>query len=74
MSDTARKNTVGFIGLGMMGSPMATNILKVGHPLVVYDIDPKKNARFAELGAKVGDGPADVAKWSRIVVTMVDTT
>jgi 3-hydroxyisobutyrate dehydrogenase-like beta-hydroxyacid dehydrogenase len=74
MSDTARNNTVGFIGLGMMGSPMATNILKVGHPLVVYDIDPRKNARFAEFGAKVGDGPADVAKRSRIVVTMVDTT
>jgi 3-hydroxyisobutyrate dehydrogenase-like beta-hydroxyacid dehydrogenase len=53
---------------------MATNILNAGHPLVVYDIDPKKNARLVDLGAKVGNGPADVAKQSRIVVTMVDTT
>jgi 3-hydroxyisobutyrate dehydrogenase-like beta-hydroxyacid dehydrogenase len=74
MSDTARNKTVGFIGVGMMGSPMATNILNAGHPLVVYDIDPKKNARLVDLGAKVGNGPADVAKQSRIVVTMVDTT
>jgi 3-hydroxyisobutyrate dehydrogenase len=74
MSGTARNNTVGFIGLGMMGGPMATNILKAGHPLLVYDIDPEKNARLAELGAKVGNGPADVAKQARIVVTMVDTT
>lgn len=44
MNDTARNNMVGFIGLGMMGDPMATNILSAGHPLVVYDIDPKKNA------------------------------
>lgn len=74
MNDTARNNTVGFIGLGMMGGPMAINILKAGHPLVVYDIDPEKNARLTELGATVGTGPADVAKQSRIVVTMVDTT
>jgi 3-hydroxyisobutyrate dehydrogenase-like beta-hydroxyacid dehydrogenase len=72
MSD--RNSSVGFIGLGMMGAPMATNILKHGHKLVVYDIDEKKNARFQELGATVAAGPADVARRARIVITMVDTT
>ena len=74
MTDNTRHDTVGLIGLGLMGGPMAANILKGGHPLVVYDIDPKKNAQFAALGAKVGSGPADVARQARIVVTMVDTT
>jgi 3-hydroxyisobutyrate dehydrogenase-like beta-hydroxyacid dehydrogenase len=72
MSD--RNSSVGFIGLGMMGAPMATNILKHGHRLVVYDIDVKKNAHFQQLGATVASGPADVARQARIVITMVDTT
>ena len=39
MSKQAREQTVAFVGLGMMGGPMAENLLKKGHPLVVYDID-----------------------------------
>ena len=74
MTKSIRHDTVGFIGLGKMGEGMAANILKSGHPLIVYDIDASKNARFAERGAKVGDGPADVARQARVVITMVDTT
>lgn len=74
MTQPSRTNTVGFIGLGMMGAGMAVNILKAGHPLVVFDIDERKTSRFAQLGAKVATGPADLAKQARIVVTMVDTT
>jgi 3-hydroxyisobutyrate dehydrogenase-like beta-hydroxyacid dehydrogenase len=70
----ARDSTAGFVGLGMMGSPMAENILKAGHPLVAYDIDPEKNARIAGLGAQIASGPAEVARRARIVVSMVDTT
>ena len=33
--------TVGFIGVGMIGMPMAQNILKGGHPLTAYDLDPE---------------------------------
>jgi 3-hydroxyisobutyrate dehydrogenase len=69
-----RDNTVGLIGLGMMGSGMAANILKAGHSLIVYDIDPSKNAHFAELGAVAAESPADVAQQAHIVITMVDTT
>ena len=71
---TTRSETVGFIGLGKMGDGMATNILKAGHQLVVYDIDAAKNARFAEMGAQVASGPADIARQARVVITMVDTT
>jgi 3-hydroxyisobutyrate dehydrogenase len=74
MAVAARDETVGFIGLGQMGIGMATNIRKAGLPMVVYDIDAAKNRKMAELGARVGEGPADVARQARIVITMVDTT
>jgi 3-hydroxyisobutyrate dehydrogenase-like beta-hydroxyacid dehydrogenase len=74
MDTSTRNNTVGLIGLGMMGSGLALNILKAGRPLVVYDIDADKNAHFAKRGAKVANGPSDVARQARVVITMVDTT
>ena len=74
MSSDTRENTVGFVGLGMMGGPMAANILKAGHPLVAYDIDREKNERVAALGAQIASGPADVASRAQRVVSMVDTT
>ncbi len=74
MPSTQRHETVGFIGLGKMGEGMARNLLEKGHSLVVYDIVEAKNQMFAEMGATVANGPADVARQSSIVITMVDTT
>jgi|Tabmets5t2r1_1033131.scaffolds.fasta_scaffold07290_2 3-hydroxyisobutyrate dehydrogenase-like beta-hydroxyacid dehydrogenase len=74
MSSQPREKTVGFVGLGMMGGPMAENILKKGHPLVAYDIDQRKLEHFVGLGAQAGSGPADVARRASRVVSMVDTT
>ncbi|NDZ18865.1 NAD(P)-dependent oxidoreductase [Variovorax sp. WS11] len=74
MSDQLRTQTVGFIGLGMMGLPMATNLLKKGHKLVAYDIDARALADVVRLGAKAGEGPADVASQASVVISMVDTT
>ena len=74
MSDAKRDSTVGFIGLGMMGAPMAENIAKAGLPLVVHDIDPAKTARLVALGAEAASGAADVARRARTVISMVDTT
>ena len=54
---------IGFIGLGIMGKPMAKNLLKAGHSLVVYDIMPA--------GAAKGSSPKDVAGQTEIVITMV---
>ena len=42
---------VGFIGLGVMGAPMAANILKGGHELTVYDRSAEAVARLVQAGA-----------------------
>ena len=74
MINKPRESTVGFVGLGMMGGPMAENILKAGYPLVLYDIDKRKIEHFVGLGAQGASGPADVARRASVVVSMVDTT
>jgi 3-hydroxyisobutyrate dehydrogenase-like beta-hydroxyacid dehydrogenase len=74
MTSEHRDRMVGFIGLGMMGGPMAENILKKGHPLIVYDIDKRKVDRFVEMGAARAVGPADIARKSHVMISMVDTT
>jgi 3-hydroxyisobutyrate dehydrogenase len=74
MDTQTRNNTIGFIGLGNMGSGMAANLIKAGFALVVYDVNAKRNQQLGELGAKVGSGPADVARQASIVITMADTT
>jgi 3-hydroxyisobutyrate dehydrogenase-like beta-hydroxyacid dehydrogenase len=74
VSKAPREKTIGFVGLGAMGGPMARNILKAGHSLVVYDLDARKNAQFADLGAQVADGPANVARCAGILISMVDTS
>lgn len=74
MTADSRETTVGFVGLGAMGGPMAENLLKKGHRLLAYDIDPAKNARFAGLGAEIAAGPEDVARRARFMISMVDTT
>lgn len=74
MDESKRHLTAGLIGLGKMGSGMAANILKAGHPLVVYDIDQNKIDHFVSLGAIAASSPAEVAVKSRVVITMVDTT
>jgi 4-hydroxybutyrate dehydrogenase / sulfolactaldehyde 3-reductase len=62
---------VGFIGLGIMGGPMAANVLKKGHSLTVVDIDSKAVERLVALGAKAAASPATAAAVSEIVITML---
>jgi 2-hydroxy-3-oxopropionate reductase len=62
---------IGFIGLGIMGKPMAKNLLKAGHSLVVYDIMPAGADEVAAAGAAKGASPKDVAGQTEIVITMV---
>ena len=62
---------IGFIGLGIMGKPMARNLLKAGYPLTVYDIVPDKAEEVVEAGAKAGSSSKDVAEKSEIVITML---
>lgn len=62
---------VGFVGLGVMGGPMAQNILKGGHSLTVYDLDPAAVKRLADAGANAAGSPRDVGAASEVVVTML---
>ena len=62
---------VGFIGLGVMGGPMALNILKGGHALTVYDRSADAVARLTAAGAKAAASPQEVGAASDIVVTML---
>jgi 2-hydroxy-3-oxopropionate reductase len=63
--------TIGFIGLGIMGKPMAKNLLKAGNSLVVYDVVAAPLAELVEAGAKAGTSPKDVAAQCEIVITML---
>jgi 2-hydroxy-3-oxopropionate reductase len=62
---------VGFIGLGIMGKPMALNLLKAGHQLVVYDLLKERMTDLATAGAGPGVSPSDVAARSEVTITMV---
>ena len=68
---TAQHLRVGFLGLGTMGSPMATNIAKAGFPLTVWNRTASKVEPFLRLGAKSGKSPAHVAAEVDVVITMV---
>ncbi|MHC4681112.1 MAG: 2-hydroxy-3-oxopropionate reductase [Planctomycetota bacterium] len=62
---------IGFVGLGIMGKPMAMNLLKAGYSLTVYDIVPEKIKELVTAGAKAGASSKDVAQQSEIVITML---
>jgi 2-hydroxy-3-oxopropionate reductase len=62
---------VGFIGLGIMGKPMAKNLLKAGCKLVVYDINADPVRELVAAGAKEGKSSQDVASQSEVVITML---
>jgi 3-hydroxyisobutyrate dehydrogenase-like beta-hydroxyacid dehydrogenase len=66
--------SVGFIGLGNMGRPMAENLVKRGFALVVHDVDPARTAALTEKGAAVADSPDAVAAAATRTIVMVETT
>jgi len=65
------KKQIGFIGLGIMGKPMAMNLLKAGYSLTVYDIRPEPVKEVVAAGAEEGRCSEDVAKKSEVVITML---
>ncbi len=62
---------IGLIGLGIMGKPMAQNLLKAGYPLVVHDIVREAVEETVAAGATDGGSPKAVAQQSEIVITML---
>ncbi|HSR47814.1 MAG TPA: NAD(P)-dependent oxidoreductase [Anaerolineales bacterium] len=66
------KERVGFIGLGLMGRPMATNLAKAGYPLTVFDLSPEKIAGLEAEGAEAASSSRQVAERSDVVITMLN--
>lgn len=62
---------IGFIGLGIMGKPMAKNLLKAGHELKVYDLVAAAVEELVSAGASRGENNTDVTRGSDLVITML---
>jgi 2-hydroxy-3-oxopropionate reductase len=62
---------IGFIGLGVMGRPMAENLLRAGHELTVHSRSPGPVDALVEQGAARGANAADVAAAADVVITML---
>jgi 2-hydroxy-3-oxopropionate reductase len=64
-------DTIGFIGLGIMGKPMARNVLKAGYPLVVHNRSRAAVNELAAEGARPAANPREVAAQADVIITML---
>ncbi len=62
---------IGFIGIGIMGKPMALNLIKAGYDLVVMDIDKKAVGEVTAQGAKSAETAKAVAEQTDVIITML---
>ena len=62
-------DTVGFIGLGNMGGPVAGHIQRAGFPMIVFDLREEATRPFEERGARVADSVGDLARRSDVILT-----
>jgi 3-hydroxyisobutyrate dehydrogenase len=65
---------IGFIGLGVMGQPMALNLARAGTPLVVWNRSAHKSEALRAAGASVAESPAEVFRQARTVILMLIDT
>ena len=65
---------LGFIGLGVMGRPMARNLMQHGHEMAVYTRRPESAAPLVDAGARRYDTPAALAAACEVVFSMVTTS
>jgi 2-hydroxy-3-oxopropionate reductase len=63
--------TVGFIGLGIMGGPMAANLVKAGFDVIGYNRGPEPTRRLVEQGGRGADSLAEAVRDADVVVTML---
>jgi 3-hydroxyisobutyrate dehydrogenase len=68
---SAKAVKIGFIGLGIMGKPMASNLLKNGYAVTAYNRSPKRAQELESLGATIVHSPKEVAARSDVVIDMV---
>ena len=62
---------IGFIGLGNMGAPMAANLVKAGHTVTGFDLNPAALEGLTKAGGKIAASAAEAAKGAGIVITML---
>jgi 2-hydroxy-3-oxopropionate reductase len=62
---------IGFIGLGIMGLPMAKNLIDAGYQLTAFDVNEKALAQIIEYGAAKGQNSKDVSQKNNVVITML---
>ncbi len=67
-------DTAGIIGMGIMGRPMARNLLKAGFPLVVHNRHQEVTDTFVALGARAANRPCDIAELCDVVITLLPTS
>lgn len=72
-SSEQSSNTIGFIGVGVMGRPMARRLIEAGHTLVVFDRDEQAVAELTALGASAASSVREVADRARVVFTSLPT-
>lgn len=65
------KKSIGFIGLGAMGRPMATNLIVSGYPLTVFDVDPVPMDALEGLGARRAASSAEASRNQETVITIL---
>ena len=65
------KPNLGWIGVGKMGAPMSTHLLKAGYQLVVYDIVPSAMNALTDQGATAAKSPAEVADRVDVIISMI---
>ena len=71
-SEPVMSGPIGFVGLGVMGGPMAANLAAAGLPVTVFDVDAGACARLSgRPGVVVAGSPAEVAASSRVVVNFM---
>jgi len=69
---TTTLGKIGFAGIGAMGTPMSVNLIKAGHKLALFDIDPKKTAAIAATyEVEVATNLTDLAGKSNAIITML---
>jgi 2-hydroxy-3-oxopropionate reductase len=62
---------VGFIGLGIMGGPMAGHLVNAGHEVIGFDLSPDSLTKLADAGGKTAGSVAEVAGSAKVVITML---
>ncbi|MBV7481847.1 NAD(P)-dependent oxidoreductase [Bordetella sp. BOR01] len=65
---TEHKDTLGFVGIGRMGAPMAARLLQAGYDLTIYDTNPQATAPLAAAGARIAASPREVADAAHTVL------